>query len=133
MPDTVLPVMRTLLICDHVYINPSDKKTYLLGVHDAFYSKAFPMRTVPFDLYLSLTEIVRPFELRIRMIDVNEDREPIAEPPPIAVTATGGQDVFGAMMHFPGLNIPQPDVYKVEIFADNDFVADRPFRCYVRK
>jgi len=113
-----------LIVCDWIHRDPGTGKLTLLGTFANVISQSYPFALPVIAVYGALTECLTPCTIRLQIIDVNEEREPIAkvENPCEMIDPLGVVE-----MHFVigGITFPEPGEYRVQLFADNTFIMDR--------
>jgi hypothetical protein len=127
MAEKIQPVVRALMLCDHVCLDKFTAKFYLLGLVGEFFANAFPNHTPPFGIYVELTGLGKNPTIGIRIGDVDDEHEPIIVHRAQAVIRTESRnEVARSIFEFPmGMAMPKPGMYKLELFVNDEYVADR--------
>jgi hypothetical protein len=122
LPPQIIPVAKAVFLCDG-HIGIANHKTDLLGIFNSIHPKSYPHRQKHFVVYARLVEGLGPiqFFVEIRLASTGQlvhvsnthtlhfpDRDTTVE---LALTL---QNVL----------FPQAGVYLVELFLENQWVAD---------
>jgi hypothetical protein len=121
------PVCLALLLCDYVHVDPLTGKHTILGTFSEVVFEQFPASLPCLSIYFCLTEGYGTAPIRLKVIDVNEERPPIFDvtdmvdfPSPKATVQQGVQ--------IQGMPFQQPGEYRVQLFAGEHFLLDRMLR-----
>jgi hypothetical protein len=117
------PVVLAMLICDHIHRDSSGKH-FILGVFNKLNCSTFPITHPVMAIYLSLTEVQHRGTLRLRVIHVNEDRDPVyvtnakfeAHDPVAVVEAT---------FSIHNVTFSEPGSYRVQAFFNDEMIGER--------
>lgn len=119
-----MPYAVAIVICDAVWRDPWTGKLTIIGTFETATFDSFPGTHPVLAVYIALTDGRGKVRLKLRLIDANEEREPIFEteaeaefPDPRVVlewSATIGEVIF-----------PLPGEYKVQLFAGNEYLGAR--------
>ena len=124
MADGREPHGLALLVCDYVYIDPYTGKRSVHGIFSTFLADAFPVPLPACAVYAAITECHPPVTLRIRVIDANEEHDPIFEAQGV-VTAADPLAVLELNFAVAGMTIPSPGEYRVQLFAGDHPILER--------
>lgn len=118
------PISLAMILCDNIHIDPGTGKRTLLGLFSVVGSTAYPFRHPFMSVYISLTECRKPSKIKLRMIDVDEEHEPIFQLEgelPTSDPLMVNELQFGLA----GIEFPRPGEYRVQLFASGQIVAER--------
>jgi hypothetical protein len=118
------PVGLAMVVCDAVWRDPATGKHTLLGTFSALFARQFPLRWPMMAVYCAVTECRGKVPVSIRIIDTNEERDPVAVSP----GEIDLDDPLGVveMVHMLGnLVFPEPGEYRVQLFADETLIVER--------
>lgn len=73
------PEVLALVAADHIYRDESTGKLFILGTRSAFGAAAFPFHCSNLAVYASMIDGRGETALRVRLVDVDEAREPVLE------------------------------------------------------
>jgi len=118
------PAVLALVLADIILSEPASGKFYINGTFSAIVSNAFPCTHPRMAVYLAITNGHGPTPINIRLIDVDEDRPPLATveftlnfPDPIVVV-----EAVGVLQN---LVFPIPGDYRLELFAAGTPIMSR--------
>ena len=124
MSDGMQPVGLALIVCDAIYQDQATGKRTLLGTFSAIYAPEFPVIVPSFAVYAVLTDCRGIVPLVVRVVDVNEEREPVAtveetadDPDPLAVVELE--------FRFTDLEFPAAGEYSVQLLSQGAIVSER--------
>ena len=73
------PGVLALVICDAIWRDPWSGKFTIIGTYDSIKAKVFPVHHPIISVYSALTNGRGKVPLKVRIVDVDEEREPVAE------------------------------------------------------
>lgn len=118
------PYPLAMVVCDNIHRDPGSGKVFLLGSFSTIHAINFPARHGLMGLYVELTNGRGMVPIRIRLIDANEERDPLWEeahdcefPDPRMVMQVAS--LLG------GITFPEPGEYRFQIFASGEFLMER--------
>jgi hypothetical protein len=125
MPQPVLnPYPLAMVICDLAWRDPATGKITLLGCFSAVSASDFPVSIFSLGLYIALTDGRGKIPIRIRIVDVDESREPIFESE-VEFDFADPRVIAEICLNMPGLTFPEPGEYRCQAFAGSDFLIER--------
>jgi hypothetical protein len=120
----VPPIVLSMLLCDAVHRDADTGKFYLLGSSNFRRFPSFPARSSAAQLFLSLVEVNGSYDLCVRIVDVNEEDDPIFE--------TRGQLVgykplsyYEFTIPLPGVEFPHAGEFFLQLVIGGETVAER--------
>ncbi len=112
-----------LLICDHVWRDPRSGKHSLLGTFFGLGASSFPLVT-SLSVYFSVTEGRGSLPVRMELIDVDEEREPVFDVEGVFEFQDVRQVVEGTFV-FENISFPEPGEYRLNLFIAGEFLMER--------
>jgi len=76
-------------------------------------------------LYVSLTDGRGKTALRVELVDVNEENEPIWEDSDYTVDFVDPRMVVEVSYPIPLVTFPEPGEYRFKLFANDEFIMER--------
>jgi len=118
------PYPLAMVVCDNIHRDPGTGKPFLLGCFSVILARDFPATHPGLCVYIELTNGRGKIPFTLRLIDADEDREPVVtmeqefecEDPRFVV-----QLIFGLA----NLTFPQEGEYRLQLFASKEFVMER--------
>ena len=124
MPNHVAPYTLAMVVCDQIYSDPATGKSSLLGTFTSVAAPSFPAIHPTMAIYVALTDGRGKCPLRIQLVDVDEEREPIfilkgeiefADP----------RAVFEIPFQTPAFQFPEPGEYRLQLFCGTEPLMER--------
>jgi hypothetical protein len=116
------PIVQAMLLADHIHIDPSTGKRYILGTYNRIMAAKFPHSVPKLCLLLALTNGHGSTVLRLRVVDMDEERGPLLESAHPANMPNPNE-----IYYFPvtlSVVFPAPGAYRIQLFADNDLLRE---------
>jgi hypothetical protein len=113
-----------MVLCEGIWTDQATGKKFLLGCFASISARDFPATQPIFAIYILLTNGRGRVPFRIAVVDVDEQRDPVAELngelefPDIRA-------VIGLDAILMGVSFPMPGEYRVQLFVNNEFVIER--------
>ncbi len=120
----ITPYPLAMVICDLAWRDPATGKSTLLGCFSAEMAPTFPLSVLSLGLYVAITDGRGKIPVRIRIIDVDEDREAILDSE-VEVEFTDPRMIMEICLNVPGVTFPDPGEYRCQAFANNEFLMER--------
>src|SRR5260221_10668102 len=124
MPMTVPPLAQTVIMCDCVHRDRESGKFNLLGAFNVLGFPSFPGKLSVMHVFLSLTEVNGTYDLRVRLIDVDQERAPIAQTR-ARLEGYFPLSVYEFVMSLPEVEFPSASEYLLQVFAGDEQLAER--------
>lgn len=123
--DTNLaPYPLAMVICDGIWTDPYTGKMTLLGIFSEVRGSSFPLVHPVLAIYVALTDGHGSVPVTIRLVDSDEERDPIfSEDQTIEFKDPRMIVEFG--LQFTGVQFSHPGEYRLQLFANNEFVIER--------
>lgn len=118
------PVVLAMVICDAIHQDPATKKCTLLGTFSTITARSFPVVHPGLAIHVALTEGRGNTRIRLTLVSSADEQQVLftqegtiqfADPRVVAEINFGLRN----------LSIPQPGEYRVQIFANDELMAER--------
>jgi hypothetical protein len=118
------PYPLAMVICDTTWIDPASGKRTILGCFDVIQARSFPAVYPIMGVFLSLTDGRDRTTISIRLVDAEEERDPLflAE---TEVDFADPRQVVEFDFYFTGVVFPLPGEYRVQLFAADEPLLER--------
>ena len=120
----VPPYPLAMVVCDWIHHDPGTGKTTLLGLFSTIHAKEFPATHGLLALHVAVTDGRGKMSIRLRLIDVDEERDPVAE----ATQEVDFDDPTKVMeIAFPFINLvfEKPGEYRFQLYANETPLMER--------
>jgi uncharacterized protein DUF6941 len=120
------PEVLAMVIADNVHRDDSTGKFFILGTRASIGAAAFPFSCPSLAIYGSLINGHGETNLQLRLIDVDETREPVLE----FETAVNFQDPteeVEVVFRLVDLVFSEPGDYRFQLFGAGQFLKERRF------
>jgi len=114
------PRVKAFLLCDQT-IHGQDGKHSVIGIFQRINAGSFPVFHHRFGIYLRLGELRGNYDLTIRFVD-NERDQPLAEMQLRGISHDNPLDDFETSLNLPGIEIPRPGTYDIQILANDELI-----------
>lgn len=118
------PYALAIIICDNLWKDQLSGKTYILGTYTAIRAKTFPAVHPQMAVHLTLTGGRGMNNIRVRLIDTDEEREPVWETN-LEVDFPDPRIMFELGLTLGAVRFPEPGEYRVQVHRDGDLVVER--------
>ncbi len=122
--DSQAPFALSMIICDAVHLDPGTGKAFILGCFASIGATDFPALHPEMTVFAEVTDCHGPTPFLVRIVDVDESSEPIAEaravidiPDPLATPFL--------VLRLSGLTFPEPGEYRIQLFSGNAHLMER--------
>jgi hypothetical protein len=122
--DQPPPEVLALVVADHVHRDDETRKVFVLGTRSVIGARTFPWPHPALAVYLALAGGRGESTLRICLVDVDEERDPVAEGQVVVAFPDPLYEVDFAMF-LADLVFPEPGDYRVQLYADGRFLLER--------
>jgi uncharacterized protein DUF6941 len=119
-----VPLALAMIISDAVWTDPGTGKKTILGTFSAVIGREFRLKFPQLAVYLALTDARGRVPLHMRLVDVDELRDPVFQktidiefPDPV-VTVEG-------TIHCHDLVFPEPGEYRLQLFCNLELIIER--------
>jgi hypothetical protein len=121
------PQVLALLVADHVHRDDISGKLFILGTRSGINAAAFPFHHPGLAVYAALTEGRGETEIQVRLIDVDEEREPVFA---IDTRVAFSDPIVEMEVAFlvEDLIFPEPGDYRAQLLAGGQVLAERRIR-----
>jgi hypothetical protein len=128
MPDAPVeqqpPDVLAMVLADTVLHEIASGKFYINGTYSVIFALEFPLVHPLIVVYLAITNGHGKTPLKLKLVDVDESREPIFE-------IDGGLDfsdplqVLDTVFAARGVRFPEPGEYRLQLFSGRQFLRER--------
>jgi hypothetical protein len=125
-PKGVLPppYALTVLLCDEVYRDAATGKAFILGAFTEVRAKQFPAAHSKMVLYIELTGGRGSVELNLRLVDVNEEREPLFNETG-KLPFVDPRSIMAISFELQNVVFPGPGEYRFQVYCNNEPIMER--------
>jgi hypothetical protein len=120
------PEVLALVIADQVHRDEDTGKFFILGTRASLGAAAFPFTCPSLAVYASLIDGHGETAIRLRLIDVDEAREPVLEFETTVNFLEPTEEVAIAF-RLPDLVFPEPGDYRLQLYGAGQFLRERRF------
>jgi hypothetical protein len=126
MAGGVLPLLKSIYLCDY-HIGYENGKVDLYGLINAIRPEQYPFRSGRFCVFAQLVNGLgqTPFFFDVRQVSTHQL---IYVTHTNTLTFPDRTTIVQLAMDIRGCPFPEPDLYTVELFCDNEWVADTTIR-----
>jgi hypothetical protein len=118
------PYVLALGVCDLIYRDRSTGKRSMLGCFSVLHAAEFPAVHPALCVYLDLTNGRGQVTIKVQIIDSDELHDPIWVAESL-VDFVDPRMVAELDLIVGGLRFPEAGEYRVQVFADNQFILER--------
>jgi hypothetical protein len=122
--NAITPYPLAMVVCDWIYRDPYTGKQTLIGTFSAIGGPSFPLVHPQLAVYVSLTDGRGRMSVRLRLVDVDEVREPILEFDD-DVEFTDPRMIVELAWAAGGVEFPEPGEYRLQLHANDEFILER--------
>lgn len=119
-----LPEVLALIITDQVYRDEVSGTLSMLGIRSAIGATAFPWNHPRLSAYVALANGRGETSMRIRLVDSDEDRDPVFEDE-TQVTFPDPLAEIELVFKLSDLVFPEPGEYRLQLLAAGQFLRER--------
>lgn len=121
-----VPIALALVTCDYIHRDNTTGKYTIVGTFNSLISRAYPSVVESIAVYSAVTEAIGEYEVVIRIVDVNEEKEPIAS---LKLNLTSGdpREVHELGAVFQNVSIPESGEYRIQFVTNNEVLLERKF------
>ena len=121
---TVTPYPLAMVVCDFVWRDPYSGKNTLIGTFSVIGGTSFPLVHPSLGVYVSLTDGIGQFSVKLELTDVNDEREPIFELEQL-VEVEDPRIVLEIAFQVSEVTFPSPGEYRLKLYANQEFLIER--------
>ncbi len=120
------PEILALVIVDIAHRDDTAGKFFLLGTRSSISAPSFPFQCSRLAVYVSMIDGHGEDQIRLRLIDVDEEREPVVD---IETTVNFFDPTDEIEIAFPLVDLifPEPGDYRLQLFEGDRFLRERRF------
>jgi hypothetical protein len=120
---SVIPVAKSLYLCDDILSDPARIKPHLIGVLNAIRVPAFPHVLPRLCVFAKLSDGFGDVRCRVRIVDV-QDLTAAFETSERTIHFRDRRQILYAMFKIEKLRFLAPGEFVVELFCNDEFVDD---------
>lgn len=124
MSAPITPLPLALVICDGFWRDPYTNKLTLIGTFSAIGGGRYPLTHPILTVYACLTGGRGRIPIRIELVDVDEQRDPVLVQEG-EVEFTDPRQVVELTFEAAGLKFPEPGEYRLKLLANREFLMER--------
>ncbi len=117
------PDVLSMIVCDQIITDRMTGKQSLIGMFCRIHARGFPASHPQLCVYVTLTEGYGETELRMRIVDANDERPPIVEGKG-RVRFRDPRAIANLALQFHGLTFPEPGEYRVQLYSAGELLRD---------
>ena len=118
------PYPLAMIICDAIWRDPATGKWTLLGCFTGITATAFPCVQPILAVFVSLTDGRGMTPVKLRLVDAEEEEEPILEAE-MQVEFSDPRMVADMQMHFQGVSFPRAGEYRFQLSSGGTPLLER--------
>lgn len=120
------PEVLALVIADYVHRDDSTGKFFILGTRASIGAAAFPFNCPSLAVYVSMIDGRGETPMRLRLIDVDEARDPVLEFDTTLNFLDPTEEVE-VVFRLVDLSFPEPGDYRLQLYGASHFLRERRF------
>ena len=113
-----------MIVCDMVWSDPYTHKKTILGAFSNLVATAFPVIHPVMAVYLVLTECLGKMPIRIRLVNVDDEGDPLCEITS-ELDSPDPRAVIDAVFVVAGVVFPAAGEYRLQAYAGDEFLIER--------
>lgn len=118
------PEVLALLVADHVHRDEGSGKFFILGTRSWIGAATFPHTCPGLAVYAVLADGRGETTVKVRLIDVDETRDPVVEFETVVAFLDPSADVEVAV-RLVDLVFPEPGEYSLQVYGAGQFLRER--------
>jgi hypothetical protein len=119
-----VPLALAMIISDAIWTDPGSGKKTILGTFSVIFGREFPLTLPVLAVYLALTDARGKVPMMLRLVDVDELRDPVGEAP-FDVDFADPIMIAEGVFHLPNLIFPEHGEYRLQLMADGELIIER--------
>jgi hypothetical protein len=113
-----------MVIADAIWRDPASGKCTILGCFALIAASEFPAVHPQLAVYVALTDGRGKVPIKIRMVDVDDETEPVFEVE-TEVQFSDPTVVIEMDVHFNDVTLPHAGEFRIQLFASDDLLSER--------
>ena len=118
------PEVIALVLADRAYHDDDSGKLFILGVRSRIGALSFPLNHGHLAVYVAVANGRGAAAIGIRLIDADEEREPLAESESI-IEFPNPLDEVQVVFELHDLTFPEQGEYRLQLRSDGQFLRER--------
>lgn len=120
----VTPYPLAMVVCDGAWRDPYTGKFTLIGTFGALCGSSFPLTHPILTVYASLTDGRGVMPIKLELVDVDEQREPVFDRTSDA-EFNDPRMILELCFQVSMIVFPEPGEYRLKLYANNEFMLER--------
>ncbi len=120
------PIVQSMILADYVHRDSMTGKKTILGTYNSIVSSKFPHHKPGLCVYLAITDTHGPFQLRLRIVEVDDQEAPIHESA-YPVNLPDPNQVY-EMTFTTSVVFPAPGQYRVQLLVGGELLRELRLR-----
>jgi len=112
------PLALAMVISDAIWVDPTTGKQTILGTFSAICGQAFPLPVPHIAVYLALTDSRGVVPLKLRLVDVDEIRDPVQEMA-LSPDFVDPVSIVEAGLYMEDVVFPEAGEYRLQLLTDD--------------
>ncbi len=117
------PDVLSMILCEQIITDRITGKQSLICMFCSIHSLGFKASHHQLCVYVTLTEGYGETELRMRIVDANDERPPIVEGKG-RVRFRDPRAIANLVLQFHGLTFPEPGEYRVQLYSAGELLRE---------
>jgi len=118
------PFPLAMVVCDRIHRDPGTGKLFILGCFSIIGVETLPATHLEMGLYVELTNGRGKIPIRVRLVDADEERDPIWETTD-DFESEDPRTVMQLAFDIRGLQFEHAGEYRFQLFACSEFLMER--------
>lgn len=116
------PIVQSMILADYVHKDTITGKKFILGTYNSIVADRFPYAKSSLCVFLAITDTHGPTVLRMRVVDVDDQRVPIHESS-YPVDLPNPNQVYEITFNTSAI-FPSPGEYRIQLLVGNDVLRE---------
>lgn len=119
-----IPLALAMVVCDAIWADPGTGKKTILGTFSTIIGREFPLKMSQLSVYVALTDARGKVPLTLRLVDVDELRDPV-------ISQDFEVDFIDPIMIAEGTFLftetifPEPGEYRLQLLSASELIIER--------
>ena len=120
------PMIKAILVCDHIITEAGTNKKSLIGVFENITVLKFPYRHPLFSVYVKLTDASGKYRVRIELVDLKQNKI-IGKGEIFSMDFPDKLSHYELTFNFGGLRFNHAGKYEFRIYVNDEFLDSKDF------
>ena len=122
--EIVPPYPLAMVLCDHIWRDQGTGKNIIIGTFSVIHASRFPAVHPSMAVYVALTDGHGKVPITLRIVDVNENHEPLFEGTQ-ELDFPDPRDVVELSFHVGNVQFPGPGEYRFQLLSGTHPLMER--------